>query len=71
MCWRPRIDRLAASSRELLNIVHDIEARGERPSNLFPCRGPTSMRCWPQPVTMLSAFAQLDRASILASTNEV
>jgi DNA invertase Pin-like site-specific DNA recombinase len=65
-----RNDRLARSSRDLLNIVHDIEARGATfESRTEPWANTNSPQAAAM-LTMLSAFAQLDRAFILARTKE-
>ena len=65
-----RIDRLARSSRDLLNIVHDIEARGSTFESLTEPWANTNSPQAAAMLTMLSAFAQLDRAFILARTKE-
>jgi DNA invertase Pin-like site-specific DNA recombinase len=65
-----RIDRLARSSRDLLNIVHDIEARGATFESLTEPWADTNSPQAAAMLTMLSAFAQLDRAFILARTKE-
>jgi DNA invertase Pin-like site-specific DNA recombinase len=65
-----RIDRLARSSRDLLNIVHEIEARGATFESLTEPWANTNSPQAAAMLTMLSAFAQLDRAFILARTKE-
>ncbi|WP_246670317.1 recombinase family protein [Bradyrhizobium stylosanthis] len=65
-----RIDRLARSSRDLLNIVHEIEARGATFESLSEPWANTNTPTASAMLTMLSAFAQLDRAFILARTKE-
>lgn len=65
-----RIDRLARSSRDLLNIVHDIEARGATFESLTEPWANTNSSQAAAMLTMLSAFAQLDRAFILSRTKE-
>src|SRR5439155_5639573 len=62
-----RIDRLARSSRDLLNIVHEVEARGATFESLTEPWANTNS---PQAAAMLSTFAQLERAFILARTKE-
>jgi len=61
-----RIDRLARSSRDLLNIVHEVEARGATFESLSEPKANTNTPQASAMLTMLSAFAQLDRAFILA-----
>jgi DNA invertase Pin-like site-specific DNA recombinase len=65
-----RIDRLARSSRDLLNIVHEIEARGATFESLTEPWANTNTPTASAMLTMLSAFAQLDRAFILSRTRE-
>jgi DNA invertase Pin-like site-specific DNA recombinase len=65
-----RIDRLARSSRDLLNIVHDIEARGATFESLTEPWANTNSPQAAAMLTMLSAFAQLERAFILSRTKE-
>lgn len=65
-----RIDRLVRSSRDLLNIVHDIEATGATFESLTEPWANTNPPTASAMLTMLSAFAQLDRAFILARTKE-
>jgi DNA invertase Pin-like site-specific DNA recombinase len=65
-----RIDRLARSSRDLLNIVHEIEARGATFESLSEPWANTNTPTAAAMLTMLSAFAQLDRAFILSRTKE-
>lgn len=65
-----RIDRLARSSRDLLNIVHEVEARGATFESLSEPWANTNTPTASAMLTMLSAFAQLDRAFILATTKE-
>jgi DNA invertase Pin-like site-specific DNA recombinase len=65
-----KIDRLARSSRDLLNIVHDIEARGAAFESLSEPWANTSSPQAAAMLTMLSAFAQLERAFILSRTKE-
>lgn len=65
-----RIDRLARSSRDLLNIVHEIEARGATFESLSEPWANTNTPTASAMLTMLSAFAQLDRAFILVRTKE-
>ncbi|SCB52058.1 Resolvase, N terminal domain [Bradyrhizobium shewense] len=61
-----RIDRLARSSRDLLNIVHEIEANGATFESLTePWANTNTPQASPM-LTMLSAFAQLERSFILA-----
>jgi DNA invertase Pin-like site-specific DNA recombinase len=57
-----KIDRLARSSRDLLNIVHDIEARGATFESLTEPWANTNSPQAAAMLTMLSAFAQLERA---------
>jgi DNA invertase Pin-like site-specific DNA recombinase len=63
-----RIDRLARSSRDLLNIVHEVEARGATFESLTEPWANTNTPQASAMLTMLSAFAQLERAFILART---
>ncbi|MDF0515756.1 recombinase family protein [Bradyrhizobium yuanmingense] len=65
-----RIDRLARSSRDLLNIVHEIEPRGAMFESLTEPWANTNSPQAAAMLTMLSAFAQLERAFILARTRE-
>jgi DNA invertase Pin-like site-specific DNA recombinase len=65
-----RIDRIARSSRDLLNIVHDIEARGSTFESLTEPLANTNSPQAAAMLTMLPAFAQLDRAFILSRTKE-
>ena len=65
-----KIDRLARSSRDLLNIVHDIEARGATFESLTEPWANTNSPQAAAMLTMLSAFAQLARAFILSRTKE-
>ncbi|WP_377829297.1 recombinase family protein [Bradyrhizobium lupini] len=65
-----RIDRLARSSRDLLNIVHEIEARGATFESISEPWANTNTPTAAAMLTMLSAFAQLDRAFILSRTKE-
>jgi DNA invertase Pin-like site-specific DNA recombinase len=65
-----RIDRLARSSRDLLNIVHEVEARGATFESLTEPWANTNSPQAAAMLTMLSAFAQLERAFILARTKE-
>jgi DNA invertase Pin-like site-specific DNA recombinase len=65
-----RIDRLARSSRDLLNIVHEIEARGATFESLTEPWANTNSPQAAAMLTMLSSVAQLDRAFILARTKE-
>ncbi|WP_368508579.1 recombinase family protein [Bradyrhizobium lupini] len=54
-----RIDRLARSSRDLLNIVHEVEARGATFESLTePCANTNS----PQAAAMLTMLPGLYRA---------
>jgi DNA invertase Pin-like site-specific DNA recombinase len=65
-----KIDRLARSSRDLLNIVHDIEAMGATFESLTEPWANTNSPQSAAMLTMLSAFAQLERAFILSRTKE-
>jgi DNA invertase Pin-like site-specific DNA recombinase len=65
-----RIDRLARSSRDLLNIVHEVEGRGATFESLTEPWANTNSPQAAAMLTMLSAFAQLERAFILARTHE-
>lgn len=65
-----RIDRLARSSRELLNIVHEVEGRGATFESLTEPWANTNSPQVAAMLTMLSAFAQPERAFILARTHE-
>jgi DNA invertase Pin-like site-specific DNA recombinase len=65
-----RIDRLARSSRDLLNIVHEIEARGATFESLAEPWANTNMPQASAMLTILAAVAQLERAFILARTKE-
>lgn len=65
-----RIDRLARSSRDLLNIVHDIEARGATFESLAESWANTSSPQSAAMLTILAVVAQLERAFILARTRE-
>ncbi|MGN8544857.1 recombinase family protein [Bradyrhizobium sp. 13971] len=64
------IDHLARSSRDLLNIVHEIEARGATFELLTEPWANTNSPQAAAMLTMLSAFARLERAFILARTKE-
>ncbi|OSI68603.1 recombinase family protein [Bradyrhizobium canariense] len=63
-----RIDRLARSSRDLLDIVHEVEARGATFESLTEPWANTNSPQAAAMLTMLSAFAQLERSFILART---
>lgn len=63
-----RIDRLARTARDLLNIVHEIEKRGATFESLTEAWANTNSPQASAMLTMLSAFAQLERAFILART---
>ena len=65
-----RIDRLARAARALLNIVHEIEARGATFESLAEPRANTNTPQAAAMLTMLSVFAQLDRAFTLSRTKE-
>jgi DNA invertase Pin-like site-specific DNA recombinase len=65
-----RIDRLARSSRDLLNIVHEIEARGATFESLAEPWANTNTPQASAMLTILAAVAQLERAFILARTKE-
>lgn len=65
-----RIDRLARTARDLLNIVHEIEASGATFESLAEPWANTNTPQAAAMLTMLSAFAQLDRAFILSRTKE-
>ncbi|MHC4050158.1 recombinase family protein [Bradyrhizobium sp. 25ACV] len=64
------IDRLARTARDLLNIVHEVEAKGVTFESLAEPWANTNTPQAAAMLTMLSAFAQLDRALILARTKE-
>ncbi|WP_316166882.1 MULTISPECIES: recombinase family protein [unclassified Bradyrhizobium] len=63
-----RIDRLARSSRDLLNIVHEVEARGATFESLAELSADVNRPQASAMLTMLADVAQLERALILART---
>lgn len=65
-----RIDRLARTARDLLNIVREVEGKGATFESLAEPWANTNTPQAAAMLTMLSAFAQLDRSFILARTKE-
>lgn len=65
-----RIDRLARSTRDLLNIVHDVKKAGACFRSLAEPWADTSSELAEFMLTILGAAAKLERATILARTAE-
>lgn len=65
-----RIDRLARSTRDLLNIVHDVKLAGATFKSLAEPWADTSTELAEFMLTVLGAAAKLERATILARTSE-
>ncbi|ABE64550.1 Resolvase-like protein [Nitrobacter hamburgensis X14] len=65
-----RIDRLARSSRDLLNIVHQIEKKKATFRSLAEPWANTDTPQASAMLTILAAVAQLERAFILARTKD-
>jgi DNA invertase Pin-like site-specific DNA recombinase len=65
-----RIDRLARSTRDLLNIVHDVKQTGATFKSLAEPWADTSTELAEFMLTVLGAAAKLERATILARTTE-
>ncbi len=63
-----RIDRLARSSRDLLNIVHEIDAKGALFESIAEPWASTGTPQAKAMLTMLAAWAELERSFILART---
>ena len=65
-----RIDRLARSTRDLLNIVHDVKQAGATFKSLAEPWADTSSELAEFILTILGAAAKLERATILVRTAE-
>lgn len=65
-----RIDRLARSTRDLLNIVHDLKGAGATFRSLAEPWADTSSELAEFMLTILGAAAKLERATILVRTAE-
>jgi DNA invertase Pin-like site-specific DNA recombinase len=65
-----RIDRLARSTRDLLNIVHEVKQAGATFRSLAEPWADTSSELAEFMLTILGAAAKLERATILARTAE-
>jgi DNA invertase Pin-like site-specific DNA recombinase len=65
-----RIDRLARSIRDLLNIVHDVKQAGATFRSLSEPWADTSSELAEFMLTILGAAAKLERATILVRTAE-
>jgi DNA invertase Pin-like site-specific DNA recombinase len=65
-----RIDRLARSTRDLLNIIHDVKQAGAAFRSLAEPWADTSSELAEFMLTILGAAAKLERATILARTGE-
>lgn len=65
-----RIDRLARSTRDLLNVVHDVKQAGAAFRSLAEPWADTSSELAEFMLTVLGAAAKLERATILARTAE-
>jgi DNA invertase Pin-like site-specific DNA recombinase len=65
-----RIDRLARSTRDLLNIIHDIKQTGATFRSLAEPWADTSSELAEFMLTVIAAIAKLERATILARTAE-
>jgi DNA invertase Pin-like site-specific DNA recombinase len=65
-----RIDRLARSTRDLLNIVHDVKQAGATFKSLAEPWADTSSELAEFMLTILGAAAKLERATILVRTAE-
>jgi len=65
-----RIDRLARSTRDLLNIVHEVKQAGACFKSLAEPWADTSSELAEFMLTVLGAAAKLERATILARTAE-
>jgi DNA invertase Pin-like site-specific DNA recombinase len=63
-----RIDRLARSTRDLLNIVHDVKQAGATFKSLAEPWADTSSELAEFMLTIIAAVAKLDRAIILERT---
>lgn len=62
-----RIDRLARSTRDLLNIVHDVKEAGATFKSIAEPWADTSTELAEFMLTVLGAAAKLERATILAA----
>ena len=65
-----RIDRLARSTRDLLNIVHDVKQAGASFKSLAEPWADTTSELAEFMLTVLGAAAKLERATILTRTAE-
>ena len=65
-----RLDRLARSSRDLLNIVHTIETRGARFKALADSWADTTTRTGKLILTVLGGLAEFERSLISERTSE-
>jgi len=65
-----KIDRLARSARDLLNIVHEVTEAGATFKSLGEPWADTSSELSEFMLVVLAAVAKLDRATILARTAE-
>ena len=65
-----RIDRLARSTRDLLNVIHEVKQAGATFRSLGEPWADTSSELAEFMLTILGAAAKLERATILARTGE-
>lgn len=65
-----RIDRLARSARDLLNIVHEVKQAGATFRSIAEPWADTSSELAEFMLTILGAAAKLERSTILARTGE-
>ena len=65
-----RIDRLARSTRDLLNIIHEVKQAGATFRSLAEPWADTSSELAEFMLTILGAAAKLERSTILARTGE-
>ena len=65
-----RLDRLARSSRDLLNIVHTIETRGARFKALADSWADTTTRTGKLILTVLGGLAEFERSLISERTSD-
>ena len=65
-----RLDRLARSSRDLLNILHDVAAKGVTFRSIHDVWADTSTAHGRLMVTVLGGLAEFERSLIIARTGE-